>query len=104
MDFITELPKVQGQDCIYVLVDMLTKFAHLFVIPSDHSATQVVESIFREVFRLHGLPKTIVSDRDSRFLGDFWQEPFRVVGTKLTPNTSYHPQTDEQIEIVNKQI
>jgi hypothetical protein len=48
---------------------------------------------FREVFRLHGLPKTIVSDRDSRFMGGFWQELFRLVGTELTPSTSYHPQT-----------
>ena len=69
MDFITGLPKVQGRDCLYVVVDRLTKFAHFFSISSDYSAAQVAELFFREVFRLHGLPKTIVSDRDSRFTG-----------------------------------
>ena len=56
------------------------------------------------MFRLHGLPKTIISDRDNRFMGGFWQELFRLVGTNLTPSTSYHPQTDEQTELVNKWI
>lgn len=59
---------------------------------------------FREVFRLHGLPKTIISDRDNRFMGGFWQELFRLVGTELTPSTSYHPQTDGQTKIVNKSL
>ena len=69
MDFITGLPKVQGRDCLYVVVERLTKFAHFFLISSDYSAAHVAELFFREVFRLHGLPKTIVSDRDSRFTG-----------------------------------
>ena len=71
MDFITGLPKVQGRDCLYVVVDRLTKFAHFFSISSDYSAAQVVELFFKEVFKLHGLPKTTVSDRDSRFIGSF---------------------------------
>ena len=71
MDFITRLPKVQGRDCLYVVVDRLTKFAHFFSISSDYSATQLAELFFREVFKLHGLPKTIVSDRDNRFTGAF---------------------------------
>jgi hypothetical protein len=65
MDFITRLPKVQGKDCIFVVVDRLTKLAHFFAIATDYSASQVAELFFREMFRLHGLPKTIVSDRDS---------------------------------------
>ena len=71
MDFITSLLKVQGRDCLYVVVDRLTKFAHFFSIPSDYSASQVAELFFREVFRLHGLPKTIFSDRDRKFTGAF---------------------------------
>jgi hypothetical protein len=69
MDFITGLPLVQGKDCIYVVVDKLTKFAHFLAISSKYSAAQVAELFFREVFRLHGLPKTIVNYRDNRFMG-----------------------------------
>jgi hypothetical protein len=72
MDFITGLPKVQGKDCIYVVVDRLTKFAHFYAIPLEYSPVQVAEIFFREVFRLHGLPKNIISDMDSRFIGTFW--------------------------------
>lgn len=56
------------------------------------------------MFELHGLPKTIVNDKDNRFMGGLWQEIFRLVGTNLTPSTSYQPRTDGQTEIVNKWI
>jgi hypothetical protein len=72
MDFITELPKTQGKDCIFIVVDRLMKFAHFFAIATDFSATQVAKLFFREIFRLHDLPKTIVSDRDNRFMSTFW--------------------------------
>ena len=104
MDFITRFPKVQGQDCLYVIVDRLTKFAHFFSISSDYSAAQVAELFFREVFKLHELLKIIISDWDNRFTGAFWQELFRLVGTELATNMSYHHQSDGQIEIVNKWI
>jgi hypothetical protein len=104
MDFITGLPETQGKDCIYVVVNQLTKFAHFYAIPTDYNAVQVAELFLREVFRLHGLPQSIVSDRDSRFIGTFWQELFRLVGTKLRPSTSYHTQTDRKTEIVNKWV
>jgi hypothetical protein len=104
MDFITGLPKVQGKECIYVVVDRLTKFSHFYTILTEYSTVQVADRFFREVFRLHGFPKNIVSDRDSRFIGTFWRELFRLVGTELTPSTSYHPQTDGQTENVNKWV
>jgi hypothetical protein len=72
MDFITGLPKAQGKDYIFVVVDKLTKFAHFFSIATDFNATQVAELFFREIFRLHDLAKTIVSDRDNRFMSTFW--------------------------------
>lgn len=59
---------------------------------------------FREVFRLHGLPRSILSDRDSRFLSTLWQDVFRLIGTELTPSTSYHPQANGQTKIVNKLV
>ena len=91
MDFITSFPRTQGKDCIFVVVDRLTKFSHFFSIATDFSASQVVELFFKEIFRLHGLPKTIVNDRDSIFMSTFWQELFILVGTTLTPSTRYHP-------------
>ena len=78
------------------MVDWLTKYAHFFAFLIEYRASQVAELFFREIFRLHGLPKNIVSDKDSRFMSAFWQELFRLTGTELTPSTSYHPQTDGQ--------
>ena len=72
MDFIIGLPMVQGKDCIFVVVDRLTKYVHFFAISAQYTSAQVSELFFREVFRLHGLPKTIISDRDNRFMGGFW--------------------------------
>lgn len=77
MDFIIGLPKVQGRDCIYVVVDWLTNFAHFFTISSTYRAVQTTELFFRVVFRLHGLPRSIVSDRDSR-LEQFLAGAFQV--------------------------
>ena len=76
MDFITGLPTMQGKDCIFIVVDRLTKYAHFFAISAHYTAAQVAELFFRDVFRLHGLPKTIVSDRDNRFMGGFGRSSF----------------------------
>ena len=70
-----------GKDCIYVVVDRLNKFSHFFHVTSYFSAAQVADLFFREIFRLHGLPKSIVSDRDGRFMSDFWKEIFILVLT-----------------------
>lgn len=78
MDFITGLSRAQGRDCIFVVVDRLMKYAHFYPITTTYSAIHVAELFFREVFKLHGLPRTIVSDRDTRFLSHFWQELFRL--------------------------
>ena len=84
------------------MVDILTKFDQFFAIESTFTASQVVELFFRDVFRLHGLPKNIVSDRDSMFISVFWKENFNLVGTQLNPSTIYHPQTNGQTENVNQ--
>jgi hypothetical protein len=88
------LPKAQGKDCIYVVVDPLTKFGHFFSISSKYKATEVVELFFRGIFKIHALSRFIVSNRVNMFLSAFLQKLFRLVGTKLTPSTSYHPQMD----------
>lgn len=76
MDFIVGLLKVQGKDRIYVLVDQLTKYAHFMAISTKYKAPQVAGIFFKEVFKLHGLPRNNVSNKDSRFLSLFWQELF----------------------------
>lgn len=102
MDFITGLPKSEGKDAIYVVVDRLTKFAHFIPIQSNYKAQQLAEVFIKEIYKLHGFPKTIISDRDPKFLSHFWQEMFRQVGTRLNMSTSYHPQIDGKMEAVNK--
>jgi hypothetical protein len=104
MDFITGLPRTQGKDYIFIVLDRLTNFAHFFSIATDFSVAQVVKLFFREIFISHNLPKTIFSDRDSGFKSTFWQELFRLVGMALTPSTNYCPQTDGKIDIVNKWV
>ena len=96
------MPKVLGKDCIFVVVDRLTKFSHLFDVTMIFTNAQVAELFFKEVFRLHGLPKRVVSDMDTIFSSVFWKEFFKIEGKNLTPTKRYHPQTDGQIERVNQ--
>ena len=77
-----------------MVVYRLTKFAHLFYVTTTFTIAQVAELFFKEVFRLHGFPKSIVSDRDSIFFSAFWKELFKMVGKNLTPRESCHPQID----------
>ena len=70
------------------MVDILAKFSHVFTNASTFTIAQVSKLFFRDVFILHGLPKNIVSDRDSKFMSDFWKELFKLVGTQLTPSTT----------------
>jgi hypothetical protein len=72
MEFIIGLPKVQDMHCIYVVVEILTKYVHFFSIPSEYIASQIADIFFKEVFRLHGLPRNTVNDQDNRFLRAFW--------------------------------
>lgn len=102
MDFIEGLPKSQGQTTIYVVVDILTKYAHFMTLVHPYSAKDVAQLFMDNVFKLHGMPATIVSDRDAIFTSNLWQELFKLQGCQLHLSTTYHPQTDGQTEIVNK--
>ncbi|CAM8889944.1 unnamed protein product [Rhodiola kirilowii] len=102
MDFITHLPVSKGKTVIYVVVDRLTKYAHFTALAGGFTAEMVARVFAKEVFRLHGTPNSIVSDRDPIFLIRFWKELFRVQGTVLSHSSAYHSQTDGQSEVVNR--
>lgn len=94
MDFVEGLPKSEGKDCILVVVDRLTKVGHFVALSHPYSATIVAQLFLDNIYKLHGLPKTIVIDRDKIFTSHFWKELFSSIGTKTHLSTSYHPQTD----------
>ncbi|XP_052622433.1 uncharacterized protein LOC128127784, partial [Lactuca sativa] len=99
MDFITKLPRTaRGVDAIWVIVDRLTKSAHFLAISESSSAEKLAEIYVKEVVSRHGVPISIVSDRDVRFTSRFWKKFHEELGTKLHFSTAYHPQTDGQSE------
>ncbi|KAK2387384.1 hypothetical protein QL285_061173 [Trifolium repens] len=104
LDFIVGLPSFQGSTVILVVVDRFSKAAHFGMLPTHYTASKVAELFANMICRLHGMPKSIVSDRDPIFLSKFWQQLFRLSGTTLRMSTAYHPQTDGQTEIVNKAL
>ena len=83
-------------------MDRLTKYAHFLLIKHPYTAKSVAELFVREVVRLHGVPVSIVSDRDPTFMSHFWKELFRLQGTTLRMSTSYHPETNEQTEVLTR--
>jgi hypothetical protein len=102
LDFIEGLPVSGNSNAILVVVDRFTKFAHFLPIKHPFTAHQIAHLLLDSVVKLHGLPKSIVSDRDRIFMSAIWQELFTSLGTKLLHSTSYHPQTDGQTERVNQ--
>jgi hypothetical protein len=95
MDFITKLPRTsKHHDSIMVVVDKFTKAAHFIPLKTTHKETNVVDIYMREVVQLHGIPKTIVSDRDPKFTSKFWKGLFKGFRTNLKFSTTYHPESN----------
>ena len=101
MDFVSDFPLTQRKhDAIWVIVDRLTKFAHFLPIPLYYSMDRLANLYVNEIVRLHGIPVSIVSDRNPRFTSRFWKELQSAFGTRLNFSTAFHPQTVGQSEIV----
>jgi hypothetical protein len=105
MDFIFGLPEDDNKNNgILVLVDRFSKMVHLVAVPETTTAEGCARFFVDTVFRLHGLPRDLVSDRDPRFTAEFWRAVFRLLGTRVNMSTSNHPESDGQTERVNRVI
>jgi hypothetical protein len=105
MDFITGLPRIGKQhDSIMVVVDTLMKAAHFIPLKTTHKAANVADIYMKEVARLHGIPKTIVSDKDPKFTTKFWKGLFKGFRTNLNFSTTYHPESDGKTKRLNQVI
>ncbi|GJU68618.1 ty3-gypsy retrotransposon protein [Tanacetum coccineum] len=102
MDFITSLPNSHGYTIIMVVIDRLSKYAHFTPLHAQFTAPQVATLFVQTVVKLHGIPWSIVSDRDKIFTSSFWSHIFKLQGTSLQMSSAYHPQSDGQPEVLNK--
>ena len=100
MDFVTDLPNSEGNKAtwIFMVIDWLTKIAHFLSCTKEMNRWQFSEHLMREIFRLHGLSKDIITDRGSIFTSDIWKETTKELGIERRLSTVFHPQTDGQTE------
>lgn len=104
MDFITHLPKSNGRDAVLVVVDRLTKMRHFLPCRGTCNAEDTARLFVRHVWKLHGLPKTIVSDRGTQFVSEFWRHLTSRLKTDCLLSTAHHPETDGQTERMNASL
>lgn len=102
MDFVEGLPVSSNYNCIMVIADKFSKYAHFVPLSHPFTALKVAKLYMDNIFKLHGLPEAIVSDRDKVFTSSLWKELFKLAGTNLQMSTAYRPQTDGQTERVNQ--
>lgn len=102
MDFIEGLPKSNSYEVLLVVIDRFRKYAHFIPMSHPYSALQVAQVYLNNVYKLHGLPQSIISDRDRVFIAKIWQELFRLSDTQLQMSSAYHPQSDGRTERLNQ--
>lgn len=98
MDFITSLPPTRGYTVIMVMIDRLSKYAHFAPLSAHYTSKQVAEVFLSHVIRLHGMPQSIVSDRDKVFTSSFWRALCQLQGIQLQMSSAYHPETDDNLK------
>ena len=92
MDFVVGLPLIRRKhDSVWVVIDRLTKSAHFLPVRTDYSLDKLAELYIKEIVRLHGIPISIISDRDPRFTSRFWGKLQEALSTQLNFSTAFHP-------------
>jgi len=104
MDLIVGLPKSDGYTKISVIVDRFSKMAHFIPLRTEEHIPEFALTFVKEIWRLHGLPESIVSDRDTRFTSKFWTSLMQLLQVKLNLSTAFHPESDGQTERVNQTL
>jgi hypothetical protein len=104
LDFVEALPRANGKTVILSVVDRFSKYCHFIPLAHPYTAASVAQAFFTDIVRLHGVPLSIISDRDLVFTSTFWRELMQLMGTKLHMTLAFHPQADGQTEAANRVI